>query len=73
MSAEILDQQPIHINPEIQTLEEVLLAILAQHDGFCLDNEQERATLAAVLATALMAPDPPHQIAGGSTSLPLAE
>ncbi len=39
--------------PEAQTLEAHLLAILAQHDGLCLDNERERSTLAAALAAAL--------------------
>ena len=42
MSAEIMDDQPDLHNPREQTLDELLLAILEQHDGFCLDNEQER-------------------------------
>ena len=73
MSAEILDHQPAHYNPEEQTLEELLLAILEQHDGLCLDNKQERTSLATVLATALMAPDPLPQTAGSSVSPPPAE
>ena len=73
MSAEILDQQPAHYNPEEQTLAESLLAILEQHDGLCLDNKQERASLATVLAAAFMAQDPLHQITGSSVSPPPAE
>lgn len=37
------------------TLEGFLLVVLEQHDGLCLDNETERAQLAAAIATALIA------------------
>lgn len=38
-----------------QILEGLLLVILEQHDGLCLDNETERAQLATAMATALIA------------------
>ena len=48
------------------SVEAWLLAILEEHDGLCLDNEEERAILAAVLATALISPEAPHQTTGSS-------
>ena len=73
MSAEMLADQPDLHNPGEQTLEELLLAILEQHDGFCLDNEQEREALAMILAAALTAPDPLPQTGDSSASRPRAE
>ena len=57
MSAEALDQQPAQNRPESQIIEELVLSILEQHNGLCLDNEEERMILATVLATALMGID----------------
>jgi hypothetical protein len=66
MSKETEEQLRItNENPEL-SVEAWLLAILEEHDGLCLDNEAERATLAAVLATALISPKPPHQTTGSS-------
>ena len=73
MSAEMLADQPDLHNPGEQTLEELLLAILEQHDGFCLDNEQEREALATILTAALTAPDPLPQTDDSSASPPRAE
>jgi len=73
MPAEILVQQPDHHSSEEKTLEELLLDILKKHDGFCLDNERERASLARVLATAFMAQDPLHQTTDSSVSPPPSE
>ena len=73
MPAEMLDDQAAHQNPGQQTLNEYLLAILEQHDGLCLDNAQERETLAMILAAAFTALDPLPQTAGSSASPPHAE
>ena len=73
MSAEMLDDQAAHQNPEEQNLDEFLLAVLEQNDGLCLDNAQEREALAIILATALTAPDPRPQTGGSSASPPHAE
>lgn len=53
MTAEAVDQNVVDHLPEAQALEVLLLVILEQHDGLCLDNELERSTLAAALAAAL--------------------
>lgn len=34
-------------------IEEMILKILEAHDGFCLDNEEERRQLAKILAEAI--------------------
>ena len=73
MPAEILADQPAQQNPGEQSLDELLLAILEQHDGLCLENAQEREALAILLATALTAPDPRPQTGGSSASPPHAE
>lgn len=40
---------------DIQRLETLLLITLEENDGLCLDNEEERRRLAAILASALIA------------------
>ena len=54
MTAEAPDQQSTDQKNQELRIEEWLLTILEQYDGLCLDNEEERATLATVLATALI-------------------
>ena len=65
MTVETPDQQPTCQKNQELRIEEWLLTILEQYDGLCLDNEDERATLATVLATALISPESPHQKTGG--------
>jgi len=72
MTVEAPNQQPTCQKNQELRIEEWLLTILEQYDGLCLDNENERATLATVLATALISPETPHQTTGGSVfSLPV--
>ena len=73
MPAEILDDQPAYQNPGEQPLAELLLAVLEQHDGLCLENAQERETLAMILAADLTASDPLPQKGDSSASPPRAE
>ena len=54
MSTEVQERSPDSPVAVEQSLEEVLLAILKQYDGLCLDNEKERSFLAATLAAALI-------------------
>ena len=54
MTAEAPNQTSGQKTPEVELLEQFLLATLEQHDGLCLDNETERADLAAALALALI-------------------
>ena len=61
MPVEAPDQQPTCQKNQELRIEEWLLTILEQYDGLCLDNEDERAALATVLATALISPESPHQ------------
>ena len=61
MPVEAPDQQPTCQKNQELRIEEWLLTILEQYDGLCLDNEDERATLATVLVTALISPEAPHQ------------
>jgi hypothetical protein len=61
MTVEAPDQQPNYQKNQELRIEEWVLAFLEQYDGLCLDNEEERATLATVLATALISPESPHQ------------
>ena len=68
MTVEAPDQQPTYQKNQELRVEEWLLTILEQYDGLCLDNEDERATLATVLATALISPESPHQKTGSSVS-----
>ena len=53
MTVETRDQEANCRPPEAQALEVLLLVILEQHDGLCLDNEAERSSLAAALVAAL--------------------
>lgn len=46
---------PGPITLKTQQLEAILLATLSENDGLCLDNEEERRQLAAILARALLA------------------
>ena len=55
MTAEAPSQTSGQKTPEVELLEQFLVAILEQHDGLCLDNETERADLATALAVALIA------------------
>ena len=72
MTVEAPDQQPTYQKNHELRIEEWLLSILEQCDGLCLDNEDERATLATVLATALISPESPHQKTDGFVfSLPV--
>ena len=73
MTVEVPDQQPTYQKNKELRIEEWLLTILEQYDGLCLDNEDERATLATVLATALISQESPHPTAGRSASSPLVE
>ena len=61
MTVEAPDQQPTYQKNQELRIEEWLLTILEQYDGLCLDNEEERSTLATVLAAALISPESPHQ------------
>ena len=61
MTVEAPDQQPTYQKNQELRIEERLLTILEQYDGLCLDNEDERAALATVLATALISPESPQQ------------
>lgn len=54
MTAEVMDQITDNPPPEAEPLEMFLLTILESNDGLCLDNEPERARLAAALAAALV-------------------
>ena len=65
MTVEAPNQQPTYQKNHELRIEEWLLTILEQCDGLCLDNEDERAALATVLATALISPESPHQKTGG--------
>lgn len=55
MTVEVIDQPTSARLPKAEALETFLLAILERNDGLCLDNEPERARLAAALAAALLA------------------
>ena len=46
---------PDHPFTEVQRLEALLLSTFEENNGFCLDNEEERRQLAAILASALIA------------------
>jgi len=62
MTVEAPDQHPTYQKNQELRIEEWLLTILEQYDGLCLNNEDERATLATIIATALISPEAPHQI-----------
>ena len=62
-----------HDKTKEQSLEGMLLGILEQNNGLCLDNEHERVALATVLATALMSPEFPHQTTDSSAPSPPVE
>lgn len=55
MTPEIHHQYFNQAAAETQLLGELLLAVLEQNDGLCLDNEIERASLASALTAALVA------------------
>ena len=55
MTGERLGPTPSPTPQEAQRLEALLLSTLEANDGLCLDNEEERRQLAAILARALIA------------------
>lgn len=54
MTAEVPGLVPIPASGDAQHLEALLLITLEENDGLCLDNEEERQQLAAILASALI-------------------
>lgn len=55
MTGERLSLIPSSTPHEAERLEALLLITLKENDGFCLDNEEERRQLAAILVSALIA------------------
>ena len=55
MTIEASGLTPDQPSNETQRLEALLLSSLVEHDGLCLDDEEERQRLASILASALIA------------------